>query len=207
MQGKEAERKRIAGEMHDDIGSSLTTIMYLSNNLNSNDEQLKNKTINKITTTAGFVVDKMNEIIWSMNKEYDTLEDLITYIRYNTVQLLENFNMNYKFKIPSEIPSISLSGEKRRNIYLVVKEAVHNIIKHAEATEAEIEFIIDGNIKINIIDNGKGFDETEHSKFGNGLKNMKSRMETIGGRFSIFCNGKTNITISLPLYDLSIKPD
>ncbi len=199
MEGREEERRRISSEMHDDIGSSLTTIMYLSSNLNSRNQNENSTTINKIKFTAETVVDKMNEIIWSMNKDYDTLEDLITYIRFNAVQLLENNNLKYQINMPEFTPSINLSGEKRRNIYLVVKEAVHNIIKHAEASEVSLDFIVDDELKINICDNGKGFDLNNISKFGNGLKNMKYRMESIGGEFSILQAEKTIAAIRFPL--------
>ncbi len=199
MEGREEERRRISSEMHDDIGSSLTTIMYLSSNLNSKNQNENSTAINKIKYTAETVVDKMNEIIWSMNKDYDTLEDLITYIRFNAVQVLENNNIKYQIIMPEFIPAINLSGEKRRNIYLVAKEAVHNIIKHAEASEVSLDFIVDDELKINICDNGKGFELNNIGKFGNGLKNMKYRMESIGGEFSILQSEKTIAAIKFPL--------
>ena len=199
MQGREEERKRISGEMHDDIGSALTTIMYLSNNLNEKDDVNRSKIIYKITSTAGNVVDKMNEIIWSLNKDYDTLDDLITYIRFHVVELLENNGIRYQFIMPDEIPAVTLNGEKRRNIYLVVKESIHNIIKHAEATDVILEFKFDNSLFISIRDNGKGIYLDNLNRFGNGIKNMKNRIENIGGIFSIENNQGTIVNISMPL--------
>lgn len=199
MRGKEEERRRIAAEMHDDIGSALTTIMYLSNNLKGTVEKAGQKSINKIGETAVSVVDKMNEIIWSMNKDYDTLEDLVTYIRHNAVELLEDNGICYQFTIPGQIPGISISGEKRRNIYLVVKEALHNIIKHANATKVNLEFIFGDELGIRICDNGKGIPKDGTRIFGNGLKNMKTRTEIMGGRCSISCNQGTEVHVEIPL--------
>lgn len=208
MQGKDEERRRISAEMHDDIGSALTTIMYLCDGLNGSsgaDASGRNRAIGKITATAGRVVDKMNEIIWSMNRDYDTLEDLITYIRYNAVDLLENNGMRYHFDVPDQIPAISLGGEERRNVYLVVKEALHNIIKHADATEVTVNFRIADELHIKIQDNGKGFDMDAIRQFGNGLKNMQYRMDTIGGKFSIASRPGTTVCISLPLKETCEK--
>ena len=199
MQGREEERKRISGEMHDDIGSALTTIMYLSNSLSEQDNENKLKIINKITSTAGTVVDKMNEIIWSMNKDYDTLDDLITYIRFHVVELLENNGIKYQFMLPDEVPQVTLNGEKRRNIYLVVKESIHNIIKHAGATQVTLEFKFDNSLYISVRDNGKGIYLNDLNRFGNGIKNMKNRIENIGGIFSIENNRGTIVNIIMPL--------
>ena len=202
MQGKDEERRRISAEMHDDIGSALTTITYLCNNLKGNGEPDVsgwNHTIDKITSTSGMVVDKMNEIIWSMNKQYDTLDDLITYIRHNAVELLEDNGIGYHFNVPEQVPKSTLGGEKRRNVYLVVKEALHNIVKHAEATEVCVNFAIGNELCIHIKDNGKGIDVNNRNKFSNGLKNMQHRMETIGGKFSITCEKGTVVNVSLPL--------
>ena len=198
MQGREEERKRISGEMHDDIGAALTTIMYLSNNLSEKKEEDRPKIINKITSTAAAVVDKMNEIIWSLNKEYDTLDDLITYIRYHAVELLENNGINYKIRLPEQVPAVKLNGEKRRNVYLVVKESIHNVIKHAEATQVILEFKMDEGLCIRIQDNGKGIYSNNPSKFGNGMKNMRYRIEYIGGIFSIENQQGTTVNIRLP---------
>ncbi len=198
MKGKDEERRRISKEIHDDIGSALTTIMYLCNNLNGNKVDNK-QSIHKISSTAGGIVDKMNEIIWSMNNDYDTLEDLVTYIRYNSVDLLEGNGIKYEFQIPDNIPDIKIEGEKRRNLYLVSKEALHNIIKHANASLVSLRIEINDNLFIRISDNGKGIDPSNLKKFGNGLKNMKQRMEDIGGTFEVHCENGTSVHVCLPI--------
>ena len=200
MQAREEERDRIASEMHDDIGSALTTILYLSDDLKIQAKETAMRSANKIAETASSVVDKMNEIIWSMNSEYDTLDDLVTYTRQHVVEFLEDRGLRYCFNIPEPVPPMHLSGEQRRNIYLVIKECLHNIVKHACATSVNISFDINDHLQITIHDNGKGFDENKMRRFGNGLKNMCKRMESIGGNFTIMNDKGTTVTLICPLH-------
>lgn len=200
MQAREEERDRIASEMHDDIGSALTTILYLSDDLKTQAKEAAMRSANKIAETASSVVDKMNEIIWSMNSEYDTLDDLVTYTRQHVVEFLEDRSLQYCFNIPEPVPPMHLSGEQRRNIYLVTKECLHNIVKHACATSVNISFNINDHLQITIHDNGKGFDENKKRRFGNGLKNMCKRMESIGGSFTIMNDKGTTVKLACPLH-------
>ena len=97
----------------------------------------------------------------------------------------ENTHVECEFRMPATIPNIQLSGEKRRNIFLAVKEALNNILKHAKATKVVINVEIHEKLTISIQDNGVGVDFETIRRFGNGLKNMKSRLERINGQFSI----------------------
>lgn len=198
MEAREEERNRIGQEMHDDIGSALTTILYLSNDLKTQSNGNNKHTSERIAETAGNVVDKMNEIIWSMNQEYDTLDDLIAYTRQHAANFLKNYNMDYHFETPDPVPDIHLQGEQRRNIYLVIKESLHNIVKHACATKVEVSFLLNKNLTITIHDNGKGVDKENLRRFGNGLQNMKQRMEAVGGSFEIISNKGTCVKLECP---------
>lgn len=199
MEGKDQERRRIAQEMHDDIGAGLTTILFLSNRLTQDAVPGNRHTGEKIVKNANGLIGKMNEIIWSMNTEYDTLEDLLAYIRHNAGELLDSMGLQYHFHIPDAIPVIRLSGEQRRNIYLVVKESLHNIIKHAGATKVDIRFRSDPAICISVQDDGKGLDGDRSNRFGNGLKNMRQRMMSIGGELEILTDQGTEVRLTLPL--------
>jgi signal transduction histidine kinase len=198
MQAREEERDRIGREMHDDIGSALTTILYLSNDLKSKNTPVNSNIPDKIASSATGVVDTMNEIIWSMNRQYDTLEDLIAYTRQHAVEFLQNHSLKYHFDLPEFIPDMHISGEQRRNIYLVIKESLHNIVKHSEATEVTISFQFEGGIRSCIHDNGKGFETFSPHRFGNGLKNMQERMHSIGGTFEIENEKGTIIRLFCP---------
>lgn len=198
MQAREEERNRIAREMHDDIGSALTTILYLSDDLKTQDKETAASSADRIATTASSVVDKMNEIIWSMNPDYDTLGDLISYTRRHCAEFLRDHNLQYHLEIPETITDLHLSGEQRRNIYLVIKEALHNIVKHASATKVDLCFQFNQqSLSITIQDNGTGL--IKNSQFGNGLKNMRHRMETIGGVFEILNGTGTTVKLKCPL--------
>lgn len=198
LEGQDAERQRISKEMHDDVGSGLTSILYMSENLMSREPAEIGGIAPKISRTANSLVEKMNEIIWSLNKEYNTIEDLVVYIRHSISELLEYRDMDYAFEVPDEIPQVAISGEQRRNIYLVVKESVHNAIKHSSASLITITFDFTDQFSITIHDNGKGIAMDKIRQFGNGLKNMKQRMETIGGRFCITPENGTTVHVSLP---------
>jgi len=202
MQAREDERDRIGREMHDDIGSALTTILYLSDDLKVKSKEDDNKIADKIATTATGVVDKMNEIIWSMNRQYDTLDDLIAYTRQHAVEFLQNYCLKYHFDVPGLIPDIPISGEQRRNIYLVIKESLHNIVKHSGASEVSISFQLNGGLRACIHDNGKGLETNSQHRFGNGLKNMQQRMESIGGTFEVENKNGTTIKLYCPLEHL-----
>lgn len=199
LEGQDAERQRISREMHDDVGSGLTSILYMSQNLISGSSSEGAGIAPKISRTANSLVEKMNEIIWSLNKQFDTIEDLVVYIRHSISELLEDRNINYEFIVAEHIPQNVLSGEQRRNIFLVVKEAVHNAIKHSCATLITIKFDFNEDFIVIIHDNGKGIDLNSLRKFGNGLNNMKQRMETIGGRLEIIPEGGTTVQAVLPL--------
>jgi signal transduction histidine kinase len=101
--------------------------------------------------------------------------------------------------VPASIPSIDISGEARRNIYLTVKEVLHNIIKHSGADKIQVTVTCNDKLSIRISDNGKGFSAGAVGKMGNGLKNMQQRMEKLNGRFIVQNNLGTTITLEIPL--------
>jgi signal transduction histidine kinase len=198
LEGRELERNRIAADMHDDIGGSITSILFLAEGMRQPGDHPVSET-KKIAETARNLMGSVNEIIWSMNSEYDTVEDLVAYIRNHMSEFLGAVNLDYTFCIPDEIPAIKISGLERRNIYLVIKELLHNIAKHANATRVEISFSFTKKLKITVQDNGKGIDLSSERRFGNGLKNMKARMGAINGTFCIRNDVGTVAELSIPL--------
>ncbi|HWB90871.1 MAG TPA: tetratricopeptide repeat protein [Puia sp.] len=182
----------------------------------------------KIATTATGLVDTMNEIIWSMNQQYDTLEDLVAFIRRQASQILDNNGLDYHIDIPDHIPDVRLGGELRRNVYLVVKEALNNALKHAGASLINLRIDIDNRLHVLIQDNGRGMPcvedqpgsqlpaegppphdppprENRHHevntgrRHGNGLRNMQRRMQRSGGSISIVSNNGTTVQLSVPI--------
>jgi signal transduction histidine kinase len=138
----------------------------------------------------------MNAIIWSMSSSNDTLGNMTSYIRSYALEYFENTGINCHIHIPNNLPNIVVIGTFRRNVFLVVKEALNNILKHSKATEVNINLIrINQDLIFTIHDNGVGIDFDHLRQFGNGLKNMRKRMEDLHISFNIENNKGTLITL------------
>jgi signal transduction histidine kinase len=184
----DGERERISKDMHDEVGSSLTRIAILSELAKKEIKTEKGGKayIEDISNSSREVVDNIGEIIWAINPQNDSLENLIAYTRQYVSNFCELSRMHCLFDLPEQIPVVSLSAEFRRNIFLVIKEAITNILKHAHASEVlfRIQFV-KNRMTVEITDNGKGFSQKKPSQFGNGLSNMKKRVEKLGGKWEI----------------------
>jgi two-component system, NarL family, sensor kinase len=193
------ERLRIATDMHDDVGSGLSTIRYIVTSV-VNGQTIQNVGLQKVIDISDDAIQKMKEIIWSLNESNQNLENLIYYIRGQVGEIVANANIDFEFQIPDTIPSIFFGWKQNRNTYLLVKEAVNNAVKHSGATMITVQFEISNHLFIKISDNGKGFDQTSVSE-GNGLKNYKKRIATLNGSYRLNSEiGKgTTVLIDLPL--------
>ncbi len=196
IKAQQEERNRISADMHDDLGAGMTTIRLYSELAKSKIGDNSIPEIEKISVSANELLNKMNAIIWSMSSSNDSLGNMIAYIRSYSLEYFENTGITCNINLPEDLPNIAVSGIIRRNVFLVVKEALNNILKHAKATQVDItlERVPDG-LKLFIKDNGNGIDFEKLRQFGNGLKNMKKRMEDIGINFSIENNSGTLITL------------
>ncbi len=195
------ERKRISADLHDEIGSGLSRISLLTEILKKeNGDASVEKGAEKIATIAGELSANISEIIWALNTNNDHLENLIAYIRRYAAGYFENSPVQLKIRVPDRIPDIAVSGEQRRNIFYAVKEALHNIVKHAAATEASLEFRYQqGELTVIIHDNGIGIHQEEKNRFGNGLRNLKERMSGISGECIIENRMGTTISLLVPV--------
>ena len=180
----DAERNRISRDMHDEIGSGLTHIALLSELIQTqqkSDVAIKTG-LGNISVAARKLVESMSEIIWALNPQNDSLENLLSYMREQMQQHFEPFNLSLIIRFPDEVPPVKLSNEQRRNLYLVTKEALNNVMKHSRAQIVNLTLEIDMNQLIfKVCDDGVGLPETISRPTGNGLKNMRKRMEDIGG--------------------------
>lgn len=188
------ERNRIANDMHDDLGAGLSTIKMMGEMAMAKSPGNSNSEMQKITQSASELIDSMRAIVWSISNRNDSLEDLVLYIRKYSFEFLEPHKIECTMDIPENIPQIKLSSEQRRNIFLVVKESLHNTVKHANASHVEIKIITQPVFTFTIHDNGKGYEQADINRFGNGLKNMKRRMESAGGTFAIENKQGTTVT-------------
>jgi len=199
----EYERNRIASEMHDDLGSGLTTIRYLSDKAlrQARDTNEANQ-IKRISEHSNQLVRNMSEIIWAMNSRFDTAENLVGYLRRYASEYLEEHQVPLKFISGAvDLHAISMGGEKRRNIFLVFKEMLHNAVKYSGAERIEIEVRADDQLNIHIAEiGGQGFDPVIATEKGNGLFNCQKRMDATGGTLTFQkTNEAMRIHISVPL--------
>jgi len=185
LEAKQQERNRISADMHDELGSGVTAIRLMSEIVKTKMKENTLPEIEKISHSANELLNKMNTIIWTMVSSNDTLENLVAYIRAYAVEFFESTPIDCHFKMPRLIPAKAISGEKRRNLFLALKEALNNVLKHSKATNVTIEIMVENKLKITITDDGIGINMEKIRKFGNGLHNMKKRIESIDGEFTI----------------------
>jgi signal transduction histidine kinase/ligand-binding sensor domain-containing protein len=184
------ERLRISQDMHDEIGSSLTQVAILSEIVKKQDNpEDMMKLIDRISAISGTVVDDMSEIIWAINPKNDNLSSFTSYLRRHASEYISTAGIEGNLRFPGECPAVPMTSEQRRNIFLVVKEALHNIVKHSGADEVNLSLAwSNGMLIMHIEDNGKGFETEACADIGNGLTGMRKRIEALGGSYSINSN-------------------
>jgi signal transduction histidine kinase len=185
LAAKQEERNRISADMHDELGSGVTAIHLMSEIVKSKMKEDTFPEIHKISNSASELLNKMNTIIWTMISSNDSVESLVTYIRIYALEFFENTPIVCHFNMPDPIPVKEINGEKRRNIFLCVKEALNNSLKHSEASNITIDVTVNEKLMISIADDGIGIDLENTRLFSNGLMNMKKRMQAIDGNFII----------------------
>lgn len=199
QQALEAERTRISKDMHDELGSSLTKITLLSEIARKKIGNIEE--INKISDASREVVNNMDEIVWAVNPKNDSLENLAAYTLQYSQDFLSEAGLNCRFEYPDTIPSMMLSSDTRHNIFLVIKEALNNAVKHSGASEVSITLILNKTFfEFLISDNGNGFSIENCDRFSNGLNNMEKRIADINGEFKITSQTGSGTLISIKIY-------
>jgi len=198
------QRHQIARDLHDEIGTRLTQIARLCETDQRSESAAgpDSASRRKISTLAEGVVDSLTDLVWATNPRFDTLDDLIAYLREYAAQTLESHRIQGRLDFPAEVPPVSLSPEFRRHLLLFVKEALHNILKHAEASLVEMRVRVSGSaVELGIQDDGKGFASATLKSNGNGLANMRQRVAELGGTFALESEPGhgTHLRVSVPL--------
>ncbi len=191
-------RLRIASDLHDDVGSALTRIVIHSEQMQSSPDQQKIAAASsKIAGISREVIATMSDIIWSIDSRQDSLTDMIDRMldfSFNTLSLKD---IKFTFLHNGLDKNKSIPVDYRQNIYYIFKEALNNIVKHAEATEVQINLSNERKkFSMQIQDNGKGFDPDRASR-GHGLKNMRMRAERIGGELIVTSGHGVNLTLEM----------
>ncbi len=193
------ERTRIATDMHDELGAGISTIKYLSQSAPFIAPAVQKENNLKIAAQADELVDKMNDIIWAMNENNDTLDNLLYYCKAWVLTFCDAHQLPVSITMPEKIPVQTVRGDVRQHVFLCIKEAVHNSIKHAQATAIQLEFSLkDNQLDMVVSDNGRGFDR-QKVKLGNGLHNMQKRIQQLKGSFEIDSANGTSLHFSVPL--------
>src|SRR6185369_15178781 len=182
------ERARIARDIHDDLGGTLTQVSLLSGlalrDWKSPDKSFEH--VQLISTTARQVIKSLDEIVWAVNPRNDTLPELINYISQFAVDYLRTANIRCRVKALEHPPRRAVSSETRHSLFLAVKEALTNVVRHAHATEVLLRISATADsVSIAIEDNGTGFERHPNGAGADGLQNMRQRMEEIGGEFHV----------------------
>jgi signal transduction histidine kinase len=188
MQRKlDKERQRIARDIHDDLGSGLTEIIMMSDiaELEGGSNSVVSKT-KKIAERARTLTRAMDEVVWALNPRNDSFESFLTYLNRWAQSYLNHARINCRWDIPLDIPEIPLHADLRHHLFLACKEALNNAVKYAKATEIWIRCeLTESQITLSVEDNGVGFAVNTPSERGNGLKNMRQRLEELNGRCEI----------------------
>lgn len=200
-----AERDRIAGEVHDDLGGQLSSIMYLSEELLLTEAAPgTERELNRINELSRNSLQNVRDIIFALDNRRGSIADLGEQLRGTGQEFFGDRNLTFEYEEELEQPDYILSSRQKRNLLLITKEAWHNTVKHADATKVQLQFKQSGaGLQLLIRDDGKGFDSPEpnSSTGGYGLDNMQEKATSLGGQIRIeSAVGKgTSLTINTPL--------
>ena len=200
----EKERARIARDLHDQLGANLTQVALLGEMAEADKDSPAEieSHAQQISLTARETTRSLDEIVWAVNPANDTLDGLVNYAGKYAQEYLALTGLRCRADLPAQLPAIPIPPEVRHNVFLAFKEAVHNIVKHARATEARIRLrLAANNFILEIEDDGCGVQNLDSKQTRNGLRNMKKRMADIHGEFSISggANGGTIVRLKVPV--------
>ena len=207
----ERERARIARDIHDDIGTGLTEIALTSEMVEDpsvSGEEVR-QLAGEISDRAWQLVTGMDEIVWAIYPRNDTVKSAAAYFSQFAQRLLKAAGITCRLDIEQSLPELPLSSEQRHNLFLSFKEALNNLAKHSNATEAKVTISLEGGIfNVMVQDNGAGFDPGHRTPASDGLLNMRERMSRLGGECEInTASGRgTTLRLALPLKETVARP-
>ncbi len=201
----EKERARIARDLHDQLGANLTQVALLGELAESDKESPAEVELHarQISQTARETTHALDEIVWTVNPSNDTLDGLINYVCKYAQEFFALAALRYRLEVPSPLPNTPITPEMRHNVFLAAKEAVNNVIKHSHATSAWLRLHLrpDG-FTLEIEDNGRGLNPDDYNKGRSGLRNMRKRVEDVGGQFEAGpgAEGGTRVQLKVKLH-------
>ena len=203
----ERERTRIAQDIHDDMGASLTRISLLSQSGGDGQTPMPG-VLEQIYETTHAITRSMDEIVWAINPKFDDLESLVYYLTTFAQKFLSAARLKFRIDVPDTLPALAVTSQVRHHVFLCCKEALNNIVKHARATEVTLTVALaDGVLTMIVADDGRGAEgmtgEAAAARIvsGHGIENLRQRMDELGGACSVEARAPqgTAITFSIPL--------
>jgi Histidine kinase-, DNA gyrase B-, and HSP90-like ATPase/Histidine kinase len=191
-------RNHIAADLHDEIGATLSGIGILSSLAQKNLDKLHPSfgLLGRINDDALSIGNTMDDIVWSINPKNDDLENILARMSRYAAELFDAKAIDYQIVIPENLKEVKLSMEQRRDVYLIFKEAVNNLVKYSQCKNALVEIKVNKQFELQIRDDGIGFNpDMETSR--NGLKNMKNRANDLKGSLKIESGFQKGTSVSL----------
>ncbi len=193
-------RQNISRDLHDDIGSALSSINIPSKVAQLEKDGNTQNYLQRIGDQSAKMMETMGDMVWTINPRNDSMEQVMVRMREFATEILgaQNIAIAFDEKIPA---GVILNSEKRRNLFLIFKEAINNAAKYSDASHLKISLVkVNQQLHLQVIDNGKGFDEAT-VKAGNGLRNLRERAIEVGGVLTIKSElGKgTEVELRLPI--------
>ena len=193
-------RQRLSEEMHAEIGAGLDALRLRSElALEAETEPDAQERLRHIGTQAAELTAGLRQILWALDPGRSTLSETVLYTAHYARNYLSEQGLNLLLDMDASWPAMELTMEQRRNSFLVVKEALHNVVKHARATQVRLRMTMSDGLMVEIADNGRGVPHAHSASAGNGLRNMRKRIEAIGGRFEMEQASGTVVRFSIPI--------
>jgi len=211
----ERERMRIARNMHDEIGSKLTKISFLSERLKveSGLNGHAGEKVDSIATASRDLLKALDEMVWAVNPHNDTLEQLASYLSQHAREYFHDTAVECDLRVQSELPACDVSAEFRHNIFLAFEESLSNVLKHAHATRVQVQILCEQKtLQIRVSDNGVGFSSTARNGDGpgggrSGLTNMRQHLADLGGTCDIWSGPGQGAKVELRVALHSVKTE
>jgi signal transduction histidine kinase len=199
-----AERRRIARDMHDEVGARLSQILMLQNTF-AHEHTLPEparEEMRQLTQNTEQAITSLDEVVWTVNPQSDTLASMAEFLAHYASGYLHPAQLACRIHIPIDWPALEVRSAVRHELVAAFKEALHNVVKHAQAHEVTVTLALEaGAFIVTVADDGRGLPETPGGPGKDGLANMKSRLATIGGtcEFLPRATGGTEVRMRVPL--------
>ena len=199
----EAERSRVAHDLHDELGSGITEAGMLASLVKNPGVPLEKKTeyLDQLSEACSAMVTGLDEIVWAVNPRYDSVGDLAGYFSLFAQRFLDLAQIHCRLKIDESLPEIALDSKQRHGLFLAFREALTNIVRHGNAREVTLDIhVMNDTLTVALADNGSGFDVESVAPDSNGLRGMSDRMANLGGKCEVLSNpnGGTVVELTLP---------